>query len=414
MKNLRNVFAISLLASLLDCQPAEVTEPVVEADDQIIIGHIDKLDSAALGEERDIWIYVPRGAETPENIASKYPVVYLLDGNGHFHSVTGMIKQLSTTNGNTISPQMIVVGIPNTDRFRDLTPTHVEGTSGGGDAFLDFIEHELVPYIEEAYPVSRYRTFIGHSLGGLMAIDALVTRPHLFDNYVAIDPSLWWDEQAILRKAEAALIERDFSGKSLYVAVANTMREGMSLGDVVDNTDESTLHIRSILQFSASAAAEQRNGLNFDWKYYDDDNHGSVPLIAEYDAIRFLFPWYQVRGINELLSEDSTATPDEVVNHITSHYANVSEHFAYTVVAPVQFVNRLGHAFLGNEKPDSAYALFAMNQKNNPDSPIVFDAFGDYYLAQENMEQAREYFSRAVALGGTTSQEKLDKLAADD
>ena len=296
MKNLRNVFAISLLAFLLGCQPAEVIEPVVDADDQIIIGHIDRLDSAALGEERDIWIYVPRGAEAPENIGSKYPVVYLLDGNGHFHSVTGMIKQLSTTNGNTISPQMIVVGIPNTDRFRDLTPTHVEGTSGGGDAFLDFIEHELVPYIEATYPVSSYRTFIGHSLGGLMAIDALVTRPHLFDNFVAIDPSLWWDEQAILRKAEAALIERDFSGKSLYLAVANTMREGMSVGDVVNNTEETTLHIRSILQFSASAAAEQRNGLNFDWKYYDDDNHGSVPLIAEYDAIRFLFPWYQVKG----------------------------------------------------------------------------------------------------------------------
>ena len=414
MQNFRNVFAISLLAFLLGCQPAEVTEPVVEADDQIIIGHIDKLDSAALGEERDIWVYVPRGAEAPENIDSKYPVVYLLDGNGHFHSVTGMIKQLSTTNGNTISPQMIVVGIPNTDRFRDLTPTHVEGTSGGGDAFLDFIEHELVPYIEETYPVSRYRTFIGHSLGGLMAIDALVTRPHLFDNYVAIDPSLWWDEQAILRKAEAALIERDFSGKSLYVAVANTMREGMSVGDVVNNTEETTLHIRSILQFSASAAAEQRNGLNFDWKYYDDDNHGSVPLIAEYDAIRFLFPWYQVKGINELLSEDSSATPDEVVNHVSSHYANVSGHFGYTVVPPLQFVNRLGHAFLGNEKPDSAYALFELNRLNNPNSSIVFDAFGDYYASQEDAEQAREYFSQAIALGSTTSQEKLDNLSEED
>ncbi len=80
--------------------------------------------------------------------------------------MTGIIEQFASRVGNGDLPEMIVVGVPNTDRMRDLTPTPVAGKFGGGDNFLDFIELELIPYIEERYPVSSHRTFVGHSLGG--------------------------------------------------------------------------------------------------------------------------------------------------------------------------------------------------------------------------------------------------------
>src|SRR6185369_3299172 len=95
--------------------------------------------------------------------SQRYPVVYLLDGDAHFPSVVGLVQQLSQVNGNTVVPEMIVVAIPNTDRTRDLTPTHVSTdapfmdsnfarTSGGGENFISFIEKELMPHIDSVYP----------------------------------------------------------------------------------------------------------------------------------------------------------------------------------------------------------------------------------------------------------------------
>ena len=128
---------------------------------------------------------------TPVHANTKYPVVYLLDGDGHFTSVVGMIQQLSSINGNTIAPKMIVVGIPNTNRMRDLTPTPEEDITsreshdngpGGGKRFMGFLENELMPHIDGNYPTSPYRMYIGHSLGGLTVISTLLKRPDLFNS----------------------------------------------------------------------------------------------------------------------------------------------------------------------------------------------------------------------------------------
>ncbi len=405
------ILATTIVLALSSCKPEETNE-LLDVNSQIVIGEIDSLDSDILDETRGLWVYLPSGAENPENFDTKYPVMYLLDGSSHFHSVTGLIRQLSTVNGNTVSPEMIVVGIPNTDRFRDLTPTHVDGTSGGGEKFLDFVEMELIPYIETRYPANNYRTFVGHSLGGLMVISALINRPHLFENYVAIDPSLWWDDQVILNEAERALAEIDLSGKSLYLAVANTMIEGRNIDEVVEDIDdESSMHIRSLLQFAEFAETNSDSALNFDWKYYPNNSHGSVPIIAGYDAIFFLFHWYELKGLIRFVTPDTTATPEELIDHITSHYENVSDRLGYVVHFPEQFANQQGYAFLANGQPEMAHALFTLNIENYPRSANVYDSMGDYYVAQSDIENAIEHFTRAVELGGDpASQAKLDEL----
>ena len=191
----------------------EIQRALEKPTNQIVIGQIDSVYSDILDESREIWVHMPESATNGTSNTTKYPVLYLLDGPGHFYSVTGMIKQLSSTNGNTIVPEMIIVAIPNTDRSRDLTPTAVDFdffsgdsiqySSGGGNKFLDFMEDELIPHIEKTYPASPYRTFVGHSFGGLSVINALISRQHLFNNYVAIDPSLWWDDQAFLKVADS-------------------------------------------------------------------------------------------------------------------------------------------------------------------------------------------------------------------
>src|SRR4051812_31116191 len=92
-------------------------------DNKIVIGKIDSVYSKTLAEQRKIWIYTPDMTSGAAN--QRWPVVYLLDGDGHFASVVGMIQQMSQVNGNNVYPEMIVVAIPNTDRTRDLTPTHI-------------------------------------------------------------------------------------------------------------------------------------------------------------------------------------------------------------------------------------------------------------------------------------------------
>lgn len=397
-----------------DVAPAAETA-VNEAPAPITIGHIDNLESEILGETRELWIYVPESSKRPGNSNLSYPVVYLLDGNGHFHSVSGMIRQLSSINGNTEVPEMIVVGIPNTDRMRDLTPTHTEGTSGGGRAFLSFIESEVIPHIEANYPATNYRSFIGHSLGGLTVIDALFEMPEVFQNYLAIDPSLWWDDQVLLKQTEAKLSELDLNGKSLFVAVANTLRGRLTYDEVREDDDPSTTHIRSILEFARLAEAPSDNGLSFDWKYYIDDSHGSVPLIAEHDGLRFLFDWHSRVGLTNAISGAESLSAEQALALVDSHFDNVSSHLGYRVLPPERFIATGARGMLADERLEVALAFFNLNLQNYPQSAAAHEALGDYYLDHGSADDALLHLGHAVELGaGEEVQEKITALLADD
>ncbi|HMG68874.1 MAG TPA: alpha/beta hydrolase-fold protein, partial [Chitinophagaceae bacterium] len=201
------LFAILMVASFLSAcgQPTPANN-----DNKIVLGNIESINSGILHEKRKIWIYIPDSYKNNPSTSQRFPVVYLLDGDAHFYSVVGMIQQLSSVNGNSICPEMIVVGIPNTDRTRDLTPTHVAAdppfldsnsskNSGGGEQFTSFIEKELMPHIDSLYPTNSFKMLIGHSFGGLMVINTLMHHPKLFNAYVAIDPSMWWDDKKLLK-----------------------------------------------------------------------------------------------------------------------------------------------------------------------------------------------------------------------
>ena len=383
----------------------------------IVIGQTDSLYSEILEENRNIWVHVPDEGLGGIYGKTSYPVLYLLDGPGHFHAVSGLLHNLGQ---NAIVPKMVVVGIPNTDRTRDLTPTHVDvmfgdssfvKTSGGGDKFLEFMEKELIPYVEGKYPVTGYRTFVGHSFGGLAAIYALYTRPELFNNYVSIDPSLWWDDWILVKKTDEVLEENDLDGRALYIGVANTMEEGMDIERVREDTARSSDHIRSILAFIEKLEDKPDLALEFGWEYYEDDDHGSVPLITEYDALRFLFPWYRLKGLNEFFVEDAADDPEKLLTVLGEHYAKVSEHFGYEVPPSEPDVNSLGYNFMTMNKPAMAKAMFELNIKNYPESANVYDSMGDFYLDQEDTVQAIEQFKKALELGDSPyTREKLSQL----
>ena len=418
-----NKFIVFLIVfSFINCKYDKSTSEKAETKNDISFGKIDSLYSEVLGESRKIWIHLPSEVGDPTFGSKKYPVLYLLDGPGHFYSVTGMIKQLSSTNGNTIVPQMIIVAIPNTNRTRDLTPTHTvinpfgEETdwlkeSGGGEKFNEFLENELIPYIDENYPTTTYRTYVGHSFGGLTVINTLLTRPHLFSNYVAIDPSLWWDDQAILKFSKSKMRDTKFKNKALYVGIANTLPNDADITSVEGDTSQTTIHIRSIMDFVKTGDKYEDNGLKLGWKYYPDDDHGSVPLITEYDALRFLFPWYKFKEIDAFFDAENNATGDDLVNAIETHFKGISDHFGYDVIPDEEMVNSLGYNFINTEKLNLAYAAFNLNIKNYPSNSNVYDSMGDYYMAVKDSVKALESFEKALQVGPNDfSQEKIDML----
>jgi predicted alpha/beta superfamily hydrolase len=407
MKKLIPFFA--LVAMLFSCRKS--ANENAQAN-KVVIGTIDSIFSKTLNEQRKIWIYSPHDAtKSPK---AKYPVLLLLDGDAHFSSVVGMVQQLSTVNGNTICPEMVIVGIPNTDRFRDLTPTRAKNVfgdtvrvkaSGGGENFTKFISDELIPYLDSHYPTTSYRTMIGHSLGGLMAINTLIHHSDLFSNYLAIDPSMWWDDRKLSKESAPILDEKKFDGKFLYVAVANTMRPAMKLSDLATDTTTDTEHIRSIFAFTELAKA-RAGGLKFESKYYGNDDHGSVPLIAEYDALRAMFSWYTSKAFDSY-APTSRATAAEIVKAVTDHYAK----YGYGTAPPESIVNSLGYRFMNEKAGDKAFVFFELNTKNYPDSPNAFDSMGDYYLSQKDTAKAIASFERTLSLADVAyTKEKLARL----
>ena len=388
---------------------------------QIVIGQIDSLASKILHEKRKIWVHVPDSYRQEGASKRRYPVVYLLDGNSHFPSVVGMIHQLSTVNGNTICPEMIVVGISNINRLRDLTPTPGGGmipsaadstrlkNSGGGEKFTAFIEGELIPHIDSLYPTEPYKVFIGHSLGGLLVINTLIHHPNLFNAYVAIDPSMWWANQKLLNTAKQVIASQQYARKALFVGIANTMESAMDTLRVQVDTSGSTKHIRSILALDRLLKANGQTGLRYQGKYYGLDDHSSVPLIAEYDALHFIFDSYRLKLTDQDYEEDNTRLADK----LTTHFTAATRQLGYQVKPPESLVNELGQYMVSQQKFKKAESLFKLNVANYPASFNAYDSFGDYFVAKKDTVSAIANFQKALSLKeASATRKKLVALQA--
>jgi predicted alpha/beta superfamily hydrolase len=244
-----------------------------------ISNDVHVIHSRVLHQDRQIYIHVPKLDSAHINKA--LPVLYLLDGENHFHILSAYIAYLTYWQ---VIPPIIVVGIINVDRVKDLTPTHslinFEGkvnanyeTSGGNEQFLNFIEQELMPYMEAHYKTSPFKILAGHSFGGLTAIHCMLMHPDRFDAYIAISPSLWFGNKYVLRLAEQKLPDLSIKGKKLFYSVGN--EDGTFRNDV--------LELDKLFKHNSSKTLEH------EYKYYPDEDHMTEPIPAYYDAIRFVY-----------------------------------------------------------------------------------------------------------------------------
>ena len=370
-KGLAGVFALLVLisASAFGQAPAGVTTL--------------KINSAVLGEERTILVRVPPGYETNKQ---RYPVLYLTDGNAHINH-TGATIEFLAQNGRM--SEMIVVGITNTDRTRDLSPTHVTTTvaggnsalqfptSGGGDKFLKFIETELIPDIEKRYRVHPYRILAGHSLGGLFAIHAMVSRPDLFNSYVAVSPALQWDNQIVVKRAEDF-----FKGRKEYEATLF-----MSLGHEPGPIEDGFFQMKQVLE------KNQTKGFEWQAQQFDEEDHGSVVMPSHYFGMRKVFAGWQLPR-----DPDSGRVTGDFKT-VEEHYKKLSQKFKYSVPVPEPLINQLGYQSLFAGRAEEAITIFKTNIERYPESANVYDSLAEAYERGGQLELAAPLYEKAHTLG---------------
>ena len=148
-------------------------------------------------------------------------------------------------------------------------------TSGGGRPFLNFIKNELMPYIEANFKTQNYNILIGHSLGGLLALNSFMDSDTPFNAFISIDPSIWWDEKLMVEKTNN--IPTASFEKKLYIATAN---QGES------NYERNKKRHDRLFELLVQKS-QQPELLNI--HYFENENHRSVPFQAIYDGLKFVY-----------------------------------------------------------------------------------------------------------------------------
>lgn len=272
---------------------------------------------------------------------------------------------------------MIIVGIENTNRLRDLTPGISNNNMDKANPFVQFLANELIPYIDQNYKTAPYRLLIGHSLRGLTAINILSNFPNLFNTYIGIDPSMWFDNEKFLNNAISNLPKQSLEGKRLFIGTANTLPKGMTLETLQYDKSTETQHIRSILKLDKFLKQNSIKGFKYAQKYYENDHNNSVPMISEYDGMRFIFDHFKMDATEKYFTD----TTYLIALKLITHYDIVSKEMGYNVSPPEAFINYFAYEALSKQHYSKAKALLQINIHWYPESCNTYDDYGDYFVA---------------------------------
>lgn len=267
-KIFKNYFIVILLFCLKN------SEFICGQDINIKIGFRDSIKSGILHESRKILIHLPDNYNSSNK---SYPVMYSLDGDTDL-----MLETVSIVNRlnrfEEIAPDMIIVFIENTERARDMLPVKTNYYSGypGAENFLNFIEKELIPYIGKNYKTTNDKILCGKSLSGLFTIYAFLTKPGLFNSYIACSAGFPDCEQYFKELSQKAFENGQYNKQKIFIT--------NGLKDPID--PDGTIH-KQIEDFSNSVKDKLGNKVTY--RYVTYENAGHVPFPSLYDGLKYIF-----------------------------------------------------------------------------------------------------------------------------
>ncbi len=370
------------------------TTAFAQQDRAVVMGETLKLNSTVLNQERDAYLALPVGYQTSNK---NYPVVYVLDGESYFPIAVSAYRTLASSGR---MPPAIIVGITCKDRFYDFTPAPgkdfdvpaevFKNGAGGADKYLTHLETELIPFIEKNYRTETFRIIVGHSLGGLLALHAMTTKPKLFQAYINIDGSLFWDNDKVANSV-IELIKKNPDFKSnLYWVRAQMPREYWF-----------PANIRLLDALTNSKPA----GLKFSLIELDHEEHSSLIYPGLYFGLRWIFADYKME-----FSQNTTLAS------LTNYYEKLSHDYGYKLTIPEPALNNLTGQGLHLKKIKQAVAAAELWTQLYPKSTRAFDQLGASYEADSQWEKAVKAYRSAQALPDAKDEDrarcqtKIDEL----
>jgi len=357
--------------------------------EKILMGEKITIHSDVLGENRKILIRLPKDYEKNKK---KYPVLYICDAEFFFHQTISAVQYLSECEfiRNHQIPQMIIVGIINVDRNRDYTPTYapVQGqsrfpTSGKAKEFLKFLKAELFPFIEEKYKAHPYRILSGWSLGGLFTVHTFLEHPELFSAYIAISPSLWWDNQMIIKKTDSMIKEKTISRKPLVVTLGSS--EGSGMKGPVKNMFANKMNNRSNMD------------LSFSFVEIPQENHAYVPLKAIYEGLKILYQDWVMPA----------AVAKKGLGAIKAFYNDLSKKYGYQVIIPESAYTQLIGSVATHKEALKMALLYA---EKYPNSSYAHFILGFRYERLGNLKVAERCLLKAIELENNRDEPDSERL----
>ncbi|MDE2805153.1 MAG: alpha/beta hydrolase-fold protein [Gemmatimonadota bacterium] len=382
--------AVLLLPCLIVFTPGAALAQ--DAEPFLSLGETRELHSTVLGEQRQIIVGLPAGYEGGDET---YPVVYLLDGPSHFHHTTGTARFLAR---NGRMPDVIVVAIANTDRTRDMSPPvysdagPARSNAGGADDFLEFISAELKPFIDEHYRTRPYAILIGHSLGGLFANHALVHRPDVFNAYISISPSLWWDEQRLVAQADSAFDDAEDLVGDFYMTMGN--EGGAMLGGA--------------LKFAGILEAKAPDDFRWEFKLMEEESHGSVPHRSTYYGLEKIFDGWNLHDPIGLYVAGGLEAIDR-------HFARASARFGYEMTPSTRTLGPIGGRALEDGNAADAEVIFSRLIERDPNLAPAHNGLAEAHALMGHRDLAIEHYQHALRIDPRNgpARDKLTEYGVD-
>ena len=334
---------------------------------------VEKFESKVLKEEREVVVQLPKSyAKNPDK---KYPVIYRLDGAVYLPIMNAVLESLQSENA---APEVIIVAIENTDRFRDLFPTANEdpygpvGYGGGGANFLSFITTELIPMVENKYRVHDFRVIAGGSAGGVFGLYALTQNPELFKAVTAYSPAVWWNYGAPAKRTVAFFKSSNQLDHYIYTSIGNEP------APMRPYYDDMILGMR----------ANQPAGLRWVNDAYAGVRHNLVTAASIFSGYHNLF-------LSAYLRPEQF---DGDIQSIAKYYDRVSKQRGEKLEAPEWVIRELGYHYVRSENYDKAIELFKHDIAKSPEMPDPYNGIAYGYEQMGEYEKALESVNKALEL----------------
>lgn len=352
--------------------------------------------SETLAEDRQVFIAKPAGYD---DAAERYPVLYLLDAETHFRYASGIVEFLAFADR---IPEMIVVGIasgPRERRTRDLTPTSTaemdhrfNPVHGGAGDFLSFLTQELMPMVEKKYRTRPYRILVGHSLGGLFAAYVLSEKPAVFQAYLAIDPSLSWNNSAVIGQIDGMLARTKSLRADFFLAAAYSGNP----------SDRSIRRLAEVLNEKAPA------GFRSHFDSMSQETHMSIPLRGLHQGLESVFDGWHLTNPLELFEKGG-------IQAVHQHFREGGERCGYVRTTSPFVVSMIVAELIWKGQIDEASRLLMHDEKAYPAPWNQLDALARAYAERGNHERAIHFYKKSLIANPKNewAKRKLREMGAD-